>query len=570
MKRIFFLITLVVSSNLYAKPQSITGGDIWWDNVTKRFGVAVSSPLYNADILGSMHNTGETSLMDGWMLLRGSTVCVGGCLPESSNAKFRFFDGDFLIDGNPYSQGLSSYTKSYFNFDSNTNDYTSRVWDAGGAVLPTISNSQYVFGGGSARFVTSPSRSQLSTSWSGNDFDPNWESYTAYTISFWMKLDSVASNNRIYYTNNSGSSGTSGHVLFYCNSSGCGFERQKFGGDPHMETMTFAYPLSAGTWYYVVLQHGGAGQTNFAMWFNGVRATMSGAWQSVYTGVTYTNGNARLGYNPWGAGGIDGYIDDFRYDRGGTPRFNVNDAVIPIPSHPEVDIYYRGRLSLGLDPVSALARLHIYNRDSFNEALIIEGSRNSKFNMTGGVGVNVGFYDPVAKVHIVSDSNWKYSLRVSTSISTYGLSVDSTTGNIGLDKLPTSYKMDVKGDVNIEGNIYANNLITTADVNVTAYNGTLGQGTTFYSFTPSVNITLKQLSVTMHISGDSGSTVWSCGYSGSAISLTTYDTTPVGDLVTQSGNVSISAGNKVVCMISSTTQSLTPTGMIELMYTKNP
>ena len=104
---------------------------------------------------------------------------------------------------------------------------------------------------------------------------------------------------------------------------------------------------------------------------------------------------------------------------------------------------------------------------------------------------------------------------------------------------------------------------------VTPSNGTLGAGATFYSFTAEANIHLTTMSVVLNNSGEgAGTTVWRCGGS-SYLSESTTDSTDIGIAQTATGNISFTTGQTIACMIYSSTQAITPTGAIELVYAKN-
>lgn len=99
------------------------------------------------------------------------------------------------------------------------------------------------------------------------------------------------------------------------------------------------------------------------------------------------------------------------------------------------------------------------------------------------------------------------------------------------------------------------------------YSGTLGQGSTFYSFVPDTNITLTNISTTIHYVGTSGTTAFYCGNT-SGLSVSVSNTDSIGDLKSSTGSVIISSGTQIYCYISSTTQTLTPVVNLELLYTK--
>lgn len=104
---------------------------------------------------------------------------------------------------------------------------------------------------------------------------------------------------------------------------------------------------------------------------------------------------------------------------------------------------------------------------------------------------------------------------------------------------------------------------------VTPSNGALGQGATFYSFISDGDIHLSKMSVILRDAGeDAGSTEWRCG-GASYLSVTTDISTVIGLPQMSVGDASFSLGQSLSCAIFSSTQPITPTGVIELVYTKN-
>lgn len=101
---------------------------------------------------------------------------------------------------------------------------------------------------------------------------------------------------------------------------------------------------------------------------------------------------------------------------------------------------------------------------------------------------------------------------------------------------------------------------------VSAFNSTLGSGTTFFAFVPDESIVITKLTSTIIVPGIGGTgDSWICGSTTSAITLITAADLGAGVIVTTTSIATIPAKQSVYCRMESTA-SVTPTASIVLQY----
>lgn len=150
------------------------------------------------------------------------------------------------------------------------------------------------------------------------------------------------------------------------------------------------------------------------------------------------------------------------------------------------------------------------------------------------------------------------------------------SGNLAIDYSgATPHKFYVNGTSYFSDSIYTADSSRSIQERISAnniksktiYTGTLGVGTPFYSFIAPYDMTISTISLTLQTAGSAGNTSWKCSNgAGSDIFLVTDGSYVEGSLISNYAPVDIAKNDQVNCLIDTTTQIYTPTGILEIIY----
>lgn len=103
-------------------------------------------------------------------------------------------------------------------------------------------------------------------------------------------------------------------------------------------------------------------------------------------------------------------------------------------------------------------------------------------------------------------------------------------------------------------------------IEISATNGTLGAGTTFYAFTAGTNLQLHKLTATVYEPGTTGTSTFRCGSQANYLDVAVLGSDTIGQRNTTTTEKMIVSGTEVVCLIYSSAADITPTAYLSLQY----
>jgi hypothetical protein len=360
---------------------------------------------------------------------------------------------------------------------------------SGNIALPV--NNPYVFGGTYALSTSTPTTQNTA----GNVALQLGS--TSFAVQFWLYLTASPAANPIIFGKDQ-----SGSVEYYATINTSGIYFSTTSGLQTAGLYNFTPALS--TWYHIAWS---SDTTNYRIYVNGQLVTTTAV-----SGGAITNGTSPLtiGASARGISYLNGYIEDFRIDKG-TPGY-TNTSTFPVPQN-----------YLGTGP-NTVFYLKSWNRGSGLSTTVDQTGAAGNFNLRMINAVSPATTTTSGPYNTITAGQGLLFDGTSTWYSTYNFQVQGNTAALST----TSGALQVTGGAGIQGNLYAGNIVTTGIAGA----GTLGV---------SGNITVGNILTNNYLYPNGVSILTGIGGTYSNANVAAY-------LITNTGN--ITAGNIIVSTLN--------------------